>query len=604
MSDVKTRMVTVREIVESSFRRRHKWQPRRYGDHTNDLAWIACSHCCIICDVLVDYHGYCLSDSLSALREVACFYATRQYDALTQFKLYDDAMLSSLNLESTLLDLNGPRENLGRLYALIAHSRCTLTVRSWHQILSFPTRACVRNDSLLVEAERKYLEDEAAMKSYEYPDLSQIRNRVESLMRLVLDPDLRLLDNHTARTEMFRRHGWLPSHGPGTTADAGPLKSDKFRALAHNELMAYAMPTDGPRRTVTRECKVLFVPKSVTSLRTISAEPATFIWHGGGVQRLLYDALLRDQHTAHHINLYDASCGSELARIGSRDQTFDTVDLSSASDFVTWFLVKTLFSRTWIWPLLVSLRSGVAHLGDQSIELSKAYPMGSRLCFPVMSIVFAALIESVALNTGHPVCDITYRVYGDDLVIPSFLTKDVLDTLRDLHFKVNVTKTFHGASPFREACGGEWYNGSSVRPLRLARKPCEYNASPLHARYDQILQLIEYSNAAFGYFSTFRAYCIHTLEIHDVHVKFGEEPGEIHSSYSNNCHLRSRFDTHYQKIVYRVDSARIAKDVEYTDPEQALLDWLSAAARSPIRENPLRGLDTPERCTSSTQKWV
>jgi len=61
------------------------------------------------------------------------------------------------------------------------------------------------------------------------------------------------------------------------------------------------------------------------------------------------------------------------------------------------------------------------------------------------------------------------RVYGDDLIVPVDYVRSVIDVLELLGFKVNTGKSFWNGK-FRESCGGDYYDGEDVTPVRVRRE--------------------------------------------------------------------------------------------------------------------------------------
>lgn len=162
----------------------------------------------------------------------------------------------------------------------------------------------------------------------------------------------------------------------------------------------------------------------------------------------------------------DQTRNQDYAHVGSLYRNFGTIDLSSASDTVTYQLVRSLFRRTPIWQELWSCRSQYATLDGQRMPLEKFAPMGSAVCFPIESIVFAAVVRVAQKHVG---VNTSYCVYGDDIVCHFSVFPEVIRLLEELHFRVNEKKTFWPESPFKESCGKEFYNGDDVTPFRIPR---------------------------------------------------------------------------------------------------------------------------------------
>lgn len=218
-------------------------------------------------------------------------------------------------------------------------------------------------------------------------------------------------------------------------------------------------------------CEYQLVPKGINKKRGISKEPTTNQFF----QKLTADILDEyfQKHPEMHINLHNQDLNRQLALIGSVDGAYATIDLSNASDSVTWTLVKLLCQLmpnsgkdtllrilSWCRTTRVRLPSG------QLIELEKYAPMGSATCFPIECMVFSAICAAVMKRHGK---DPAYRVYGDDIVVPHWAYDEVMKLLRDLHFEPNDDKSYGHMSQFTESCGIECFHGHDVSPIRISR---------------------------------------------------------------------------------------------------------------------------------------
>lgn len=142
-----------------------------------------------------------------------------------------------------------------------------------------------------------------------------------------------------------------PQHGPGDTADAGRVQQLKYLHLDSDARSAmltrrvYGDSNPYPRKSVKslkRLSKTIFVPKSLGSYRTISMEPATIMWHQKGVRNAWMDLMVSRKHyLLRRFRPEHQQPNRDLAFEGSLDGSFSTIDLSSASDTVSWALVKS-----------------------------------------------------------------------------------------------------------------------------------------------------------------------------------------------------------------------------------------------------------------------
>lgn len=267
----------------------------------------------------------------------------------------------------------------------------------------------------------------------------------------------------------------------------------------------------GIKSSTTAELR--FVPKDVTKSRSIAMEPNTFMYHQQGVMKSLLRCM-RKTKARRFVNIQDQQRNADLARYGSVTNRIDTIDLSSASDSVHWKLVEGIFPEDVRKYLFGTRTSRVRTPDGETITVNKFAPMGSALCFPVQCLVFTtvviyAAIQAASSKAPGEVMDIAspffrdidrtidrlFRVepglrirqrrddaaswytvqgfyepgavYGDDICVDSSLTQHVTHLLETLGFEVNHSKSFTGASSFRESCGGFFLWGHDVTPLRF-----------------------------------------------------------------------------------------------------------------------------------------
>lgn len=175
------------------------------------------------------------------------------------------------------------------------------------------------------------------------------------------------------------------------------------------------------------------------------------------------------------IDLNDQSRNRSLARRGSSTGRLATLDLSAASDSISCRLVDELLPPRWS-AYLNQIRSPFGVLPNgKLISWEKHSTMGNGYTFELESLIFYALLRA-AIDIARLKRDKTTRfnqrlvsVYGDDIIIPSHYYDNVVQCLGAAGFKVNDKKSF-SSGPFRESCGGHYYNGHNVKPFYI-RKP-------------------------------------------------------------------------------------------------------------------------------------
>lgn len=336
----------------------------------------------------------------------------------------------------------------------------------------------------------------------------------------------------------IRQYPFRPKHGNGATAELRRSESDSWHKNRHFAVdgdvinyMRWRVPESDwrswfyiPYRGLDRCATLVCVPKSLTKNRTISKEPTTLQWLQQDVFAALDDYFA--EHLAWCINLHDQTRSRELARLGSTDGSYATIDLSSASDSVTLDLVESLFDGLQVaYPLiatrsryvLVESKDGEIH---ERIETQKFAPMGSAACFPTECIVFAVLAETaVRYASGRRSHYGDYVIYGDDIVIRSAYAADLVDILSFFGFDVNMLKTFtdtrqssDGPAIFREACGIECLNGQNITPLRLSRRLVSLHMNESNRKAGEGVGLIDLVNRAYLFrYTTLRRWLVSVL---------------------------------------------------------------------------------------------
>lgn len=225
-------------------------------------------------------------------------------------------------------------------------------------------------------------------------------------------------------------------------------------------------------------CNFATVPKNVTESRSICVEPALNMWYQKGVQSLMVSQLVKcfglDLQNQQELN-------RELARLGSIDGRFGTIDLTSASDTIAWNMLKWALDRD-VFGILNAIRSPTVTLPDGAVvDLHMMSTMGNAYTFPLQTAIFAAVVLAVYNCMGIPTVRPgrvvnrevdgklrairtlgNYAVNGDDIIVVREAYDTVLYVLDLLGFIPNKTKSFNEGY-FRESCGGDYYRGHGVR---------------------------------------------------------------------------------------------------------------------------------------------
>lgn len=294
----------------------------------------------------------------------------------------------------------------------------------------------------------------------------------------------------------------VPKHGPGSTADRilGNEKFDQKEWPARLERIFpfgdYALPNwrfyyrlehvDFLEPGRERPVRVITVPKTQKTPRIIAIEPTAMQYMQQALMHNLVDYLeseyilngnIKDENIAYQmIGFVDQVPNQDLASKGSFDNSLATLDLSEASDRVSYQHVLRMLSK---YPHfregVDATRSRKADVpGHGIIRLAKFASMGSALCFPIEAMVFLAIILVGIERANHTRLsrkDIkslrgSVRVYGDDIIIPTHYANSVVECLEAFGFKVNSNKSFW-TGQFRESCGKEYFNGHDVSITRV-----------------------------------------------------------------------------------------------------------------------------------------
>jgi hypothetical protein len=317
------------------------------------------------------------------------------------------------------------------------------------------------------------------------PPLSR---RFERVAPLLWGNLLRLIDRKVKAGEL------IPRHGPGSTSDSlrGNAKwrqkvwperlEEEFPSvdflLPNSRYFSYLDDVQFTEPGAELPVKVALVPKTPKTPRIIAIEPACMMYAQQSLYAVISDSVEEDDFSRQVISWRSEVPNQHLARIGSSDGSFATLDLKEASDRVSVAHVRALLGRhKQLYAAVMACRSSKARVpGRGLVPLSKYASMGSALTFPLEALVFTTIvfcgIES-ALNRPLTPKDVQVlksqvRIYGDDIVVPVEFVTAVHSALEDFGFLVNSGKSFW-TGKFRESCGGEFYSGIDVSIVKIRR---------------------------------------------------------------------------------------------------------------------------------------
>jgi hypothetical protein len=204
------------------------------------------------------------------------------------------------------------------------------------------------------------------------------------------------------------------------------------------------------------------------------------------------------------VDFSDQSLSQDAALAASKDGVNATVDLSSASDRLSCWIVERMFRGLHNPDLLVALHACRSRMlkhqakeGKGFLLLRKYAGQGNATTFPVQTIFYACVaIAAVLFENGDRPSNMTVRkvgrqirVFGDDIIVPSFAVRSLALLLTHTGMKVNMGKT-HVGGYFRESCGMDAYKGVDVTPLYI-------RALTLGTAPDELVSWIDVSNNAY-----------------------------------------------------------------------------------------------------------
>lgn len=421
--------------------------------------------------------------------------------------------------------LRGFLENIFTPEGTLRPDPCTESIRAVHQLTQVagkiegdctPRRKNAAVNGYLVADDECEAWDKRPSQ-----DVLHLLTGLSEVARLSLVPIL-------SRADYLVKHDEIqPRHGPGQTADRllGNKKYDLSYWPAHLEARfawsdwavpnyRYAdcselMPTH-PSHVVP--ARLTLVPKTMSTPRVIVMEPTALQYMQQGIWTVMRESI---ESVTTMVGFTDQSVNRTMARSGSLTRELVTLDLSEASDRVTYLQAASCFDGLPnLWEALDATRSSEVELPDGSTRpISKFASMGSAVCFPVEAVVFLTAIL-LAIRNHHRVADPGFdltlsflrklegrvRVYGDDCIFPIDYLPAVETVFAGLGWRINRSKTFV-KSNFRESCGGDYWRGEDITPVKLRQ------LLPTHRRQiTEVQSLISTRNQFYmaGYWKTAR----------------------------------------------------------------------------------------------------
>jgi hypothetical protein len=409
----------------------------------------------------------------------------------------------------------------------------------------------------------------------------------------------------------FNPSEWRTKHGPGAVSDLDRSQS-KYSLPNWSEVLEVSFPyadfafsayhywaetssSDACNSSYDElpAAKLIAVPKTITAPRLIASEPVSHQWCQQSILHFLTSSIVKTP-VRFSVNFHSQVPNAVLAMEASHTQSHATIDLSSASDRISCWLVERVFRRNPI--LLKAFRSvrtqfvtnGIDRESPSLYELRKFSTMGSALTFPVQTIIFSILAASCvhfirgrkktvkALERSFQ----EVRVYGDDIIVPTdcwLLTQAVLE---DLGLKVNPNKTF-GTGKFRESCGCDAYDGYDVTKVAVISMPEVSRPGSIMSSVDthnnffmkELWESARYIKTTVMRLSRYR--------IPDVEVdsgEFGWYPDPLSPVYLPKI----RWNTELQRQEKLVHSVKRQSDRVHTEQHTMVLQYFTEVCKPPI----------------------
>ena len=426
---------------------------------------------------------------------------------------------------------------------------------------------------------------------------------------------------------------WRTKHGPGAVSDLAssgtkyhfkhwPEKLSRvfdFPTFGlHNlkaEILGYAESRLHPRPLEHEvAAKLIAVPKTLSAPRLIASEPVCHQW----CQQAILDYLVtrvRQSSIASSVSFSSQKGNADLALESSHSQSHWTIDLSSASDRISCWLIERVFRRNpSALEAFMSVRTrfifnGIDKKHAKLIRLRKFSTMGSALTFPVQTILFTTIaIGCILALRGLPLSAKSIRmiskevrVYGDDIIVPIDAGLLVSAVLEHLGLKVNRNKTF-GTGKFRESCGCDAFDGYDVTKVSVLSMPKVSRPESIMSAVDTHNNFLSkglYETAAFIKSTVDR---MGVFSIPTVAVGSGVFGWHSFNGFESG-RLKRRYNPDLQRLEYSVHTL-LSKSVRTSiEDDSTLLQYFTEVCKPPIsREERLGVASRPTN--KLVRRWV
>ncbi len=253
------------------------------------------------------------------------------------------------------------------------------------------------------------------------------------------------------------------------TASNGALIA-AYKCLCNRTSGFYAIERERQRNfgcAITPYGKCTFVPKDTSKYRMVCTEPSLDMFFQRGLATYFDRFLI--SHFGIDISKQEV-IQKKMAQHGSITGELATIDSTSASDSIYLEPLVCCGALSAKADLIFrACKSRVMHYGTKHIKLSMVGTQGCGYTFSFMTLFLASIVEGVYGMKGIPMINgVTFGVYGDDMIVRREAYDSVISAMEMFGLVPNKSKSFN-SGPFRESCGGDYYNGRDVRSCYIKR---------------------------------------------------------------------------------------------------------------------------------------
>jgi hypothetical protein len=297
------------------------------------------------------------------------------------------------------------------------------------------------------------------------------------------------------------------------------------------------------------------------------------------------------------------------------DGSLSTIDLSSASDRISCWLIERLFRKR---PeLLDAFYASRSRWITQDIDkkspshhvLRKFSTQGSAVTFPTQSILFSVIAIGTLLHCRGKSVNISnikraaseVLVFGDDIIVPTDVADRVVEALHHFRLKVNPAKTFR-TGLFRESCGCDAYAGQDISRVSITCVPSVSKPETVMSSVDV------HNNLLLAGWHVTAAYVKRAVD----QLKRFAFPwvaalsGAVgwYSLYGeSNSHLRKRWNPHLQRQEFSCTLPQGSPQKAPTGSNSEMLQYFTEAKRYPESSSRL-GISSLRHALKLRRVWV